>query len=55
MRAGIALHVTLQDRCQLEAIVGDRDIPQKPIGRAKIILANGCGITKLRQRRNKKM
>jgi hypothetical protein len=37
MRAGIVVNFTLDDRCRLEAIVGDRNAPQKHVWRAKII------------------
>jgi hypothetical protein len=37
MRAGIVVKVT--PRCRLEAIIGDRNAPQKHVWRAKIILA----------------
>jgi hypothetical protein len=45
MRAGIVVNVMPGDRRRLEAIVGDRNAPQKHVCRAKIILAtaDGCG------------
>src|SRR5262245_53961519 len=45
MRAGIVVNVTPEDRRRLEAIVGDRNAPQKHVWGAKIILAtaDGCG------------
>jgi hypothetical protein len=39
MRAGIVVKVTPEDCRQLDAIVGDRNAPQKHVWRAKIILA----------------
>ena len=38
MRAGIVFIVTPEDRRQLEAIVRDRNRPQKQVWRARIIL-----------------
>ena len=43
MRAGIVVNVTPEDRRRLEAIVGDRNAPQKHVWRAKIILATADG------------
>jgi transposase len=43
MRAGIVVNVTAEDRRRLEAIVGDRNRPQKHVARAKVILATGEG------------
>jgi len=37
MRTGIVVNVTPEDRRRLEAIVSDRDAPQKYVWRAKII------------------
>jgi len=55
MRAGIVVTVTPEDRRQLEAIVGDRNAPQKHVWRAKIILAtaDGCGTTEIIRRSGK--
>jgi transposase len=45
MRMGIEVEVTVADRARLEAIVADRNSPQKHVWRARIILAtaDGCG------------
>jgi len=43
MRAGIVVKVTSADRRRLEAIIGDRNAPQKHVWRAKIILATAEG------------
>src|SRR6266436_1643465 len=55
MRAGIVVNVTPQDRRQLEAIIGDRNAPQKHFWRAKIILAtaDGCGTAEIMRRSGK--
>ena len=55
MRAGIVVNVTPEDRRQLEAIVGDRNAPQKHVWRAKIILAtaDGCGTAEIMRRSGK--
>jgi hypothetical protein len=55
MRAGIVVKVTLGDRRQLEAIVCDRNAPQKHVWRAKIILATaeGCGTAEIMRRSGK--
>jgi transposase len=49
MRAGIIVNVTSEDRRRLEAILGDRNRPQKHVARAKVILATGegCGTTEI--------
>jgi hypothetical protein len=49
MRAGIVVNVTPGDRRRLEAIVGNRNAPQKHVWRAKIILAtaDGCGTAEI--------
>ena len=49
------MNVTPEDRRQLEAIVGDRNAPQKHVWRAKIILAtaDGCGTTEIMRRSGK--
>ena len=43
MRAGIVVTVTRTDRRQLEAIVADRNAPQKHVWRAEIVLGEGRG------------
>src|ERR1700746_3767186 len=55
MRAGIVVNVTPADRRLLEAIVHDRDAPQKHVWRAKIILAtaDGCGTAEIMRRSGK--
>jgi transposase len=44
MREGISITVTAEDRGRLEAIVGDRNSPQKHVWRARIILLSADGI-----------
>jgi hypothetical protein len=55
MRAGIVVNVTPGDRRRLEAIVGNRNAPQKHVWRAKIILAtaDGCGTVEIMRRSGK--
>jgi hypothetical protein len=55
MRAGITVSVTPDDRRRLEAIVSDRNAPQKHVWRAQIILAtaDGCGTTEIMRRSGK--
>ncbi|HET7536613.1 MAG TPA: hypothetical protein VFJ90_09180, partial [Candidatus Didemnitutus sp.] len=55
MRAGITVKVTADDRRRLEAIVSDRNAPQKHVWRAKIILAtaDGCGTSEIMRRSGK--
>src|SRR5256885_14727884 len=55
MRAGIVVNVTRADRLRLEAIVADRSAPQKPVWRAKVILAtaDGCGTAEIMRRSGK--
>ena len=55
MRAGITVKVTPDDRRRLEAIVSDRNAPQKHVWRAKIILAtaDGCGTSEIMRRSGK--
>ncbi len=50
------MNVTLAYRRQLEAIVSDRNAPQKHVWRAKIILAtaDGCGLTDTHTSRQRK-
>jgi transposase len=52
MRAGIIFAVTPGDRRRLEAIVRDRNRPQKHVARAKVILAtgDGCGTNEIIRR-----
>lgn len=49
MLKGITVSVTAQDRARLEAIVSDRNSPQKHVWRARIILltADGCGTAEI--------
>jgi Winged helix-turn helix len=55
MRAGIIVNVTPADRRRLEAIVTDRNAPQKQVWRANIILATaeGCGTAEMMRRSGK--
>jgi transposase len=52
MRKGIAIEVSAADRARLEAIVADRNSPQKHVWRARIILATGegCGTAEVMRR-----
>ena len=52
MRTGIKIDVTAVDRARLEAIVADRNSPQKHVWRARIILAtgDGCGTAEVMRR-----
>ncbi|MDQ0474842.1 IS630 family transposase [Labrys wisconsinensis] len=52
MRTGIIVAVTSEDRRRLEAIVSDRNTPQKHVWRAQIILATaeGCGTFEIMRR-----
>ena len=52
MRKGIDIEVTAADRARLEAIVADRNSPQKHVWRARIILATGegCGTAAVMRR-----
>jgi hypothetical protein len=49
------VNVTSDDRRRLEAIMGDRNAPQKHVWRAQIILAtaDGCGTTEIMRRSGK--
>ena len=51
MRAGIVIEVSASDRARLDAIVGDRNSPQKHVWRARIVLltANGAGTNEIRR------
>ena len=44
MREGITLEVSAADRARLEAVVADRNRPQKHVWRARIILATAEGL-----------
>ena len=52
MRKGIEIEVNAADRARLEAIVADRNSPQKHVWRARIILAtaDGCGTAAVMRR-----
>jgi transposase len=49
MRTGIVVEVTAADRARLEAVVADRNSPQKHVWRARIVLltADGCGTAEI--------
>ena len=49
MLNGITVTVTAKDRGKLEAVVADRNSPQKHVWRAQIILltADGCGTAEI--------
>jgi transposase len=49
MLNGITVEVTAKDRAKLEAVVADRNSPQKHVWRARIILltADGCGTAEI--------
>src|SRR5918994_59392 len=55
MREGIRVEVSAADRARLEAVVADRNSPQKHAWRAKIILAaaDGCGTAAIMRRTGK--
>ena len=44
MREGITVDVSATDRARLEAVVVDRNSPQKHVWRARIILATAEGL-----------
>jgi transposase len=52
MRTGIEIEVSVADRARLEAIVADRNSPQKHVWRARVILAtaDGCGTAAIMRR-----
>ena len=52
MRTGIKVEVSATDRSELDAIVADRNSPQKHVWRAKIVLltADGCGTAEIMRR-----
>ena len=53
MRTGIKVRVSAADRVQLDAIVADRNSPQKHVWRAQIVLltADGCGTAEIMRAR----
>jgi transposase len=55
MRTGINVEVTAADRARLEAVVADRNSPQKHVWRAEIVLltADGCGTSEIMRRTSK--
>jgi transposase len=55
MREGISVEVSAADRARLEAVVADRNSPQKHVWRAGIILAtaDGCGTAEIVRRAGK--
>jgi transposase len=55
MRTGIVVEVSAADRSRLQAIVADRNSPQKHVWRAEIVLltANGLGTTEIMRRTGK--
>jgi hypothetical protein len=55
MRKGITIEVSAADRARLEAVVADRNSPQKHVWRAKIILAtaDGFGTAEIMRRTGK--
>ena len=55
MRKGISVEVSAADRARLEAVVADRNSPQKHVWRAGIILAtaDGCGTAEIMRRTGK--
>jgi hypothetical protein len=44
MRTGIIVRLTAADRDRLQAVVADRNSPQKYVWRAKIVLATADGL-----------
>ena len=44
MREGISVEVSAADRGRLEAVVADRNSPQKHVWRARIVLATADGL-----------
>ena len=44
MRKGIIVEVSAADRARLEAVVADRNSPQKHVWRARIVLLTGEGL-----------
>src|SRR4051795_3813213 len=43
MRERIEIELTAKDRARLEAVVADRNSPQKHVWRARIVLVTACG------------
>ena len=44
MRKGVVVNVSVADRARLEAIVGDRNSPQKHVWPAQIVLLSAAGL-----------
>jgi hypothetical protein len=44
MRTGISFIVDSKDRARMEAIVSDRDSPQKHVWRCQIVLLTAAGV-----------
>ena len=44
MREGIRVEVSAADRARLEAVVADRNSPQKQVWRARIVLLTAAGL-----------
>ena len=55
MRSGISITLTAADRRRLEAIIRNRNAPQKHVWRAEIVLlsANGLGTVEIMRRTGK--
>src|SRR3712207_4809387 len=55
MRTGIIVEVNAADRTRLEALVADRNTPQKHVWRAEIVLltADRCGTAEIMRRTGK--
>ena len=49
MRTGFTIQINAADRARLEAVVADRNSPQKHVWRARIVLltAAGCGTNEI--------
>ncbi|MBJ7379105.1 IS630 family transposase [Sphingobium sp.] len=54
MRTGIKVEVTAEDRNRLNAVMADRNSPQKHVWRAHVVLltADGCGTAEIMRRSN---
>ena len=52
MREGISVEVSATDRARLEAVVADRNSPQKHVWRARIglLTADGCSTAEIMRR-----
>ena len=48
MRTGISIAVTASDRRRLEAIIGNRNAPQKHVWRCRIVLVTAPTVGSLR-------